>query len=132
MGVKTIRPENGKYIIKGKDKNNRERAIDLTLDAPKLDDYIVEQFDGDDMKSKHPDSTPEGVDWFACFTIYNKSNSGKGGPATVTYSFPVTLEPNQRFFVAYNNRNYVEVTDQIRSTGKVTLNEGDPATGTVP
>lgn len=132
MGVKRVNPENGKYSIKGKDKNGRDKTIDLTLDAPRLDDYIVEQIDGEDMKSKHPDSTPEGVDWFACFSIYNKgSGNAKGDPATVNYSFPVTLLPNQRFFVAYNKKDYEDITDQIRN-GTVRLNRGDPATGTVP
>lgn len=128
MGVKPVSPKNGKFIIHGKKNNN----LELTLDTSELDKYIVEELDGADMDSKLPSENPLGIGWFACFSVYEKKKDGKkGGYAKVKYSFNVTLAPNERFFVAYNNTAH-EVTDEIKKTGKVTLSEGDPAGGTWP
>lgn len=127
MGVKTVVPQNGKFTIHGKKNNN----LELTLDSSELDKYIVEELDGADMESKLPADNPLGIGWFACFSVYNKKNGKKSGYAKVKYSFNVTLAPNERFFVAYNNTAY-EVTEEIKKTGKVTLSEGDPAGGTFP
>lgn len=127
MSAKPVTPANGKYIIHG--KNNRN--LELTLDDDDLKKYIVEELDGDDMIAKLPSSNPLGINWFACFSIYKNNNGNKNGYANVKYSFPVTLSEGQRFFVAYNGQAY-EVTEEIMKNGKVTLSEGDPASGGIP
>ncbi|HEX6269599.1 MAG TPA: hypothetical protein VFZ43_05140 [Anaerolineales bacterium] len=127
MPERPVNPANGRYTIRG--KNNRK--LDLTLDDSDLDKYIVDELDGDDMQAKLPSDNPLGINWFACFSIYNKRNGNKSGYATVRYSFTTSLEEGQRLFVAYN-RQYYEVTDEMKRNGKVTLSEGDPATGSVP
>ena len=127
MSANPVGPVGGKYIIHG--KNNRN--LELTLDDSDLKKYIVEELDGEDMDAKLPSSNPENINWFVCFSIYNNQNGQKHGYAKVKYSFPVSLSPGQRFFVAYNGQSY-EMTDEIKKNGKVTLSEGDPASGTVP
>lgn len=127
MGAKIVKPERGKYTIHGKDNKN----IDLTLDTPNLDQFIVEELTDQDMDDKLPTSDPRNIRWFACFSIYKNNQGKKGEYANVTYSFPVTLEPNQQFFVAYNKQAY-DKTDEVRRTGRVTMNEGDPGTGYYP
>ena len=128
MGQKPVSPSNGKYRIQGKEG----KFLEVTLDTTETDKYIVEELDCADMDSKLPSTNPLGINWFACFSVYNKKADGnKGNHATVKYSFPVTLAPNQRFFVAYNKTAY-EVTDEIKRNGKVTLSEGDPGAGSVP
>jgi len=127
MSVKPVTPDNGKYTIHGKDNRN----LELTLDDPDLKKYIVEELDGDDMTAKLPPSNPENINWFACFSVHDNRNGNKNGYAKVKYSFPVTLSVGQRFFVAYNRQAY-DVTDELKKNGKVTLSEGDPATGSVP
>jgi hypothetical protein len=127
MSARPVSPANGRYTIHG--KNNRN--LELTLDDPDSKKYIVEELDGDDMTAKLPSSNPLGINWFACFRIYNNQNGKKNGYANVTYSFPVQLSAGQRFFVAYNGQAY-EKTDEVNSTGRVTLSEGDPGAGTVP
>ena len=127
MSAKPVTPDNGKYIIHGKDNRN----LELTLDDPDLKKYIVEELDGDDMTAKLPPSNPQNINWFACFSVYDSLNGNKNKYAKVKYSFPVNLSEGQRFFVAYNGRAY-DVTDDIKRNGKVTLSEGDPAAGTVP
>jgi hypothetical protein len=119
---------NGIYTIRG--KNNRNLA--LTLDDPDYKDkYIVEELDESEMRDKLPKNHHERINWFACFSVYNQQNGNKHGFAKVKYSFPVQLAEGQKFWVAYNGTAY-EVTDEIKQTGKVTLSEGDPATGSVP
>ncbi len=127
MSANPVTPDNGKYTIHG--KNNRN--LELTLDDPDLKKYIVEELDGDDMTAKLPSSNPENINWFACFSVYNNQNGNKNGHAKVKYSFPVILNQGQRFFVAYNRQAH-DVTDEVKKNGKVTLSEGDPATGSVP
>lgn len=128
MPEKTVNPVNGTYTIQG--KNNRN--LELTLEDGDLSKYIVEELDGVDMDNKLPSDNPLGINWFACFSIYNNDNGNKGSYATVTYSFTVAgFEKGQRLFVAYGSQSY-EVTDEINNTGKVTLNEGDPASGGIP
>lgn len=127
MSHTPVSPKQGKHTIRGKNNNN----LELTLDTMELDKYIVEELDGADMDAKLPAENPLGIGWFACFCVYEKKNGEKGGYAKVKYSFDVTLAPNERFFVAYNNTAY-EVTDEIKRTGKVTLSEGDPASGVIP
>jgi len=127
MSANPVNPVNGIYTIHGRDGRN----LELTLESPKLDDYIVEELDGPDMDAKLPTTNPLGINWFACFSVYNNVGGQKSGYANVYYSFPVTLEPNQRYFVAYNRQAF-EVTDEARNTGRVRLNEGDPGTGTNP
>jgi hypothetical protein len=127
MSEKPVKPVSGKYTIHG--KNNRN--LELSLDDSDLKKYIVEELDGEDMKSKLPSSNPLGINWFACFSIYNNKAGKKNGYATVKYSFTVSLEEGQRLFVAYRGQAF-EVTDEIKKNGKVTLSEGDPGTGTMP
>ena len=127
MGKKIVKPEHGKYTIHGKDNKN----IDLTLESPDLDQFIVEELDGADMDDKLPASPPEAIRWYACFSIYKNKDGKKDGYATVTYSFPVSLDPGQKFYVAYNRQAY-DKTDEVRRTGRVTMSEGDPATGNYP
>lgn len=127
MSHTPVASKNGKYTIRGKNNNN----LELILDTKELDKYIVEELDGADMDAKLPAENPLGIGWFACFCVYDKKDGKPGDYAKVKYSFNVTLAPNERFFVAYNNTAY-EVTDEIKKTGKVTLSEGDPAGGTLP
>ena len=127
MGARPVNPVNRKYTIQG--KNNRN--LDLTLDDSDLSKYIVEELDNDDMQAKLPSENPLGINWFACFSISNKKNGNKAGYASVRYSFEVRLDPGQRLFVAYGGQSF-EVTDEIKQNRRVTLTEGDPATGTVP
>ena len=127
MGQKPVSPSNGKYKIQGKE----DKFIEVTLDTTETDKYIVEELDGADMDSKLPSTNPLGINWFVCFSVHNKKDGKKSGYASVKYSFPVTLAPDQRFFVAYNKTAY-EVTDEIKNSGKVTLSEGDPAGGGIP
>lgn len=127
MGAKPVSPQNGSFTIRGKNNNN----LKLTLETTELDKFIVEELDGADMDSKLPSKNPLGIDWFACFSVYDKKKDGKkGGYATVKYSFEIALAENERFFVAYNNTAY-DVTDEMKK-GKVTLSQGDPAAGVVP
>ena len=128
MSEKTVSPVNGKYKIHG--KNNKD--LELTIDDSDLKKYTVEELDGEDMNRKLPTSTPVPVNWFACFSIYNNKNGKKNGYATVQYSFTVSLDnEEQRLFVGIGP-NAVDVTDELKKTGKVTLSEGDPPTGTFP
>jgi hypothetical protein len=127
MGEKPVTPVNRKYTIPGKNNKN----LELTLDDADLQKYIVEELDGDDMTAKLPSSNPENINWFACFSIYKNKDGKKDGYANVKYSFTVSLDEGQRLFVAYNRQSY-DVTDEIKKNGKVTLREGDPASGTVP
>lgn len=127
MSAKPVNPANRRYTIPG--KNNRN--LELTLDDSDLNKYIVETLDGDDMNAKLPSSNPLGINWFACFSIYNNQNGNKNGYAKVKYSFTVNLDEGQRLFVAYGGQAH-EVTDEIKKNGKVTLSEGDPPAGTVP
>lgn len=127
MSEKRVSPVGGKYTIPGKENKN----LELTLDDPDLDKYIVETLDGEDMDAKIPASDLH-INWFACFSVYKKGKDGKkNGYATVKYEFPVSLAEGQRFYVAYNKQLF-DVTDEIKNNGKVTLSEGDPATGSVP
>lgn len=127
MGAKPVKPVKKKYTIPGKDNRN----IELTLHDQDLKKYIVEELDGEDMDRKLPTSNPLGINWFACFGIYNAEAGKKNGYATVRYSFTVNLIPGQRLFVAYGGESH-EVTDELKMNGKVTLSEGDPPTGTIP
>lgn len=127
MGANRVNPVNGKYTIRGKDGRN----LELALEDSDLNKYIVEELDGADMDAKLPSSNPENINWFACFSVYNNDNGQNNGYASVYYWFPVTLEPDQRFFVAYNGQAH-EVTNEVKNTGRVRLNEGDPGTGTAP
>lgn len=128
MSANSVDPVGGKYTIPG--KNNRN--LELTLDDPDLDKYIVETLDGSDMDAKIPLSDLQ-INWFACFSVYNKGKDGKkDGYAKVKYAIPVSLAEGQRFYVAYNKQLH-DVTDKIKEDkGKLILSEGDPATGTVP
>ena len=128
MSEKSVDPVNGVYTIQG--QNNRN--LTLTLQDSDLSKYIVEELDGEDMNKKLPSSNPENIKWFACFSIYNNDNGNKGSYATVTYSFTAAgFEKGNRLFVAYGGQSY-EVTDEMNNTGRVTLSEGDPASGGIP
>lgn len=127
MGKKTVQPVGGKFKIDGKDN----KSLELTLDDKDLDKYIVEQMDGADMNDKLPATNPQNINWFACFSVYNKKNGKKNGYANVKYSFPATVADGQKFFVAYNKTVY-DVTEEVKKNGKVSLSEGDPAAGTTP
>ena len=125
MAATQVSPANGKYTIPG--DNNRN--IELTLDDSNLQNYVVESLDGTDRSAKLPDSNPNNINWFACFSV---SNNGQArGSATVQYSFTVALDPGQKLYVAYKKTAH-DVTNQMKNSGKVTLHEGDPGIGTVP
>ena len=126
MSAKPVDPVNGKYTVPGKNNKN----LELTLDDTDLKKYIVETLDGDDMTAKLPTSGLQ-INWFACFSVYKAKDGKKDGYATVKYSFTVDLDEGQRLYVAYN-RQFYDVTDEIKKNGKVTLSEGDPAVGGVP
>ncbi len=127
MGQNTVNPVNGKYTIHGKGGKN----LELTLEDSDLSKYIVEELDGPDLDDKLPSDNPLGINWFACFSVYNNDNGKKNGYANVHYWFPFVLGPNQKFFVAYN-KQVVEKTNEVRNTGRVRMNEGDPASGSLP
>lgn len=127
MSEKRVNPVHGKYSIPG--KNNRN--LELTLDDQDLNKYIVEELDGNDMTSKLPSSNPQNITWFACFSIYKNKDDRKNGYAKVKYSFTVNMDGVDKLFVAYGGNAY-DVTGEVKKNGKVTLSEGDPATGTIP
>lgn len=125
MGKSLVTRAGGIHKIKGRGR----KSIDIELKTNRLDDYIVEELDGEHMKV--PATNPEGIDWFACFNVKNKD----GTYANVEYSFPFTLAKGHRIFVAYPDPNGVitahEMTDKIKN-GRITLNQGDPAVGGIP
>ena len=128
MSEKPVSPDKGKYKIRG--KNNRD--LELTIDDVDLKKYIVEELDGEDMNRKLPTNTPVPINWFACFSVYNNKDGKKNGSAKVQYSFKVSLDNDQQRLFVGIGANAVDVTDELRTTGKVTLSEGDPPTGTYP
>ena len=128
MSAKPVSPVNGKYTIPGK------RDIELTIDGDDSQ-YIVETLAGSDMTDKLPSSNPDNIDWFACFSVYNKQNGKKGGYANVQYFFSLPLQSDQRLFIGYKagTQDIVrDVTQEFRNSGKVTMHDGDPAVGTIP
>src|SRR5512138_3812646 len=127
MSTRPVSPVNGKYTIQGKDT----RTLELTLDDSNLQNYIVEELDGDDLTSKLPSSTTENINWFAGFSVYNSQNGQKRGYAAVQYSFTVPLEKGQKLYVSYGRRAH-DVTQEMRNSGKVTLRQGDPGVGSAP
>jgi hypothetical protein len=121
-------PATGRYRIRGRDNQD----LELTLDARDLGRYLVEQLTDQDMNAKLPTSATKAIRWFACFGVYERDQSGgRGKEATVTYTFPVKLQDNQEFWVAYGGNAY-DKTDEVRRTGQVRMSEGDPATGFYP
>ena len=113
MGKKIVKHSGGRHKITGK---GGKKSFDLALSAKNLDEYIVEELDGDDMKV--PADNPLNINWFACFNIKNKKDNKY---ATVNYSFEFDVVPNQR------------ITDKVKKGRmKVELSEGDPAVGGVP
>ncbi len=129
MGKKIIKHSGGRHKIGGK---GGKKSFELALNAKNLDDYIVEELDGDDMKV--PADNPLNINWFACFNVKNKKDNQY---ASVRYSFELDVDEKQRVFLAYPNKEGVitayEITDKIKKGKlKVDLNEGDPAVGGVP
>ena len=129
MGKKIVKHSGGRHKITGK---GGKKSFDLALSAKNLDEYIVEELDGDDMKG--PADNPLNINWFACFNIKNKKDNKY---ATVNYSFEFDVDPNQRIFLAHPNKEGVitayEITDKVKKGRmKVELSEGDPAVGGVP
>jgi hypothetical protein len=121
-------PATGRYRIRGRDNQD----LELTLDTPDKSRYLVEELTDQDMTAKLPPKTEKAIRWFAAFAVYERDASGgRGREATVTYTFPVKLEPNQEFWVAYGGNAY-DKTDEVRRTGQVRMSEGDPATGSYP
>lgn len=121
-------PATGRYRIRGRDNQD----LELTLDTPDKGRYIVEELTDQDMDAKLPKSAQKAIRWFAAFAVYERNQSGgRGREATVTYTFPVKLEQDQEFWVAYGGNAY-DKTDEVRRTGQVRMNEGDPAAGTYP
>lgn len=129
MGKKIVSHSGGKHKITGK---GGRKSFDLALSAKNLDDYIVEELDGTDMKV--PAENPLNINWFACFNVKNKKDNNY---ASVKYSFEVDVDEGQKIFLAYPNKQGVitahEMTDNVKNKKlKVELSEGDPAVGGVP
>ena len=129
MGKKIVKHSGGRHKITGK---GGKKSFDLALNAKNIDDYIVEELDGDDMKV--PADNPLNINWFACFNSKNKKDNKY---AAVNYSFEIDVEEKQRIFLAYPNKEGVitahEITDKVKKGRlKVELSEGDPAVGGVP
>lgn len=129
MGKKIVSHSGGKHKITGK---GGRKSFDLALSAKNLDDYIVEELDGTDMKV--PAENPLNINWFACFNVKNKKDNNY---ASVQYSFEVDVDEGQRIFLAYPNKQGVitahEMTGNVKNKKlKVELSEGDPAVGGVP
>lgn len=129
MGKKIVSHSGGKHKITGK---GGRKSFDLALSAKNLDDYIVEELDGTDMKV--PAENPLNINWFACFNVKNKKDNHY---ASVKYSFEVDVDEGQRIFLAYPNKQGVitahEMTGNVKNKKlKVELSEGDPAVGGVP
>lgn len=127
MGEKRVDPTDGKFKIRG----TGNRDLELTLEDKDLKKYIVEELDGDDMSRKLPSSTPVPIQWFACFSIYKNRNGRKDGYATVPYSFTLNMEGIERLFIGIGG-SAVDVTDEIKNSGRVKLSEGDPPVGHYP
>lgn len=128
MSPSRVDPDKGKYKIPGKNKKDVELTID---DDP--DKYIVENME-DDMTNKIPSSARKDINWFACFAIYDNKNNQKGNYAKVKYSFKVNMDGIQELWIGLGGKDgeAINVTDEIKKNGKVTLNEGDPPVGSVP
>ena len=128
MSPTPVNPDKGKYKIPGKDKKDLELTID---DDP--DKYVVENME-EDMADKIPSSASRDIRWFACFAIYSKENGNKNGYAKVKYSFKVDMDGIEKLYVGLGGKagSAVDVTDEMKTNGKVDLNDGDPPVGRYP
>ena len=128
MSPTPLNPDEGKYKIPGKDRKDLELTID---DDP--DKYIVENME-DSMADKIPSSAAREINWFACFAIYNKNNGRKQGYAKVKYSFKVNMDGIEKLYVGLGGKDgeAIDVTEEMKKNGKVTLDEGDPPVGHYP
>ena len=128
MSPTPVNPDAGKYKIPGKERKHLELTIE---DDP--DKYIVETME-DDMDEKIPASAPDGIKWFACFAIYNNNKGHKRGYAKVKYSFKVNMDEIEKLYVGLGGKDgeAIDITEEMKHNGKVTLTEGDPPVGHYP
>jgi hypothetical protein len=128
MAKHDVNPVSGKYTIKG--KNNRNLEVELDGNT---NDFIVEEFDPDldSIREKAP-NIPDNIDWFACFSVYNRKNGKKSGYANVKYHVSLdasVLPSGKKLYAYYNNRvNELSYTTEGNKI-KFSLNVGDPPVG---
>ena len=118
---KKIEQKDGKYGLGGSKDTDIEGVDTSTYDVYTTDKNL------DDAKKNYPS-----FDWFACFTIKDKSGNQIDSIAAYTIKFDKPVSGN--FYYYYNgSAHQVATSDDVDKGGKkrvkVTLTVGDPPIG---